>query len=172
MPGHSNRVFALRFCNDDPNILLSGGWDSSVYIWDLRFEKSIGKIPGPNISGEALDYKNKTVLTGSHRGVDMLELWDMGTRKRIREIKWNEDDNAVGTAYVYASQFSKVTSEYILAGCSGLNEVKVFDWEKDCKEICRVYGLEKGCYSVDFGNCSKKIAFAGGDGIAYVCNLG
>ena len=171
MPGHSNRIFALRFCNDDPNILLSGGWDSAVFIWDLREKKAVGTIPGPNISGEALDYKKKTILTGSHRGTEALELYDIGSRKRIKEIPWKAIETE-GSAYVYASQFSKVANDYIIAGSSGINEVKIFDFEADCKEICRVWGFTKGCYSVDFGNCSKKVAFAGGDGIIYVCNLG
>ena len=173
MPGHSNRIFALRFIDDDPNILLSGGWDSCVYIWDLREKASVGSIPGPNISGEALDYKKGYVVTGSHRGVEALELWDFGTRKRIQEICWSQNKkDQEGLAYIYTCQFSKVTNEYIVAGCSGLNEVKIFDWEKGCKELCTVTGLKKGCYTTDFGNCSKKVAFSGGDGIVYTCTLG
>lgn len=170
-PGHSNRIFALRFCNDDPNILLSGGWDSMVFIWDLREKTSVGYIGGPNISGEALDYRKQMVLTGSHREDDTLELWDFATRKRMREIKWNNSETK-GNAYIYSTQFAKVMGEYVVAGCSGLNEVKIFDLDEDCKEICTVFGMNKGCYSVDFGNCSKKIAFSGGDGVIYVCNLG
>jgi len=30
--GHSNRVFASKWKKDDPNVLLTGGWDSSVMI--------------------------------------------------------------------------------------------------------------------------------------------
>jgi len=26
-PGHSNRVFSIKFLNDDPNVFLSAGWD-------------------------------------------------------------------------------------------------------------------------------------------------
>lgn len=171
MPGHSNRIFALRFCNDDPNILLSGGWDSCVFIWDLREKNAVGCIPGPNISGEALDFKNNIILTGSHREVEALELWDFGTRKRIREISWNQKENDE-VALIYACQFSKVMKEYIIAGSSGQNEVKIFDRDDDCKEIAKVLGLKKGCYSVEWGNCTRKVAFSGGDGIIYVCNLG
>jgi COMPASS component SWD3 len=29
-PGHNNRLFGLRFSPDDPNVLLSGGWDQNV----------------------------------------------------------------------------------------------------------------------------------------------
>lgn len=29
-PGHSNRVFAVKFHPQDPNVLLSGGWDRTI----------------------------------------------------------------------------------------------------------------------------------------------
>merc|ERR1712232_1281471 len=32
--GHSNRVFALKCV--DPHTVISGGWDNTVQIWDLR----------------------------------------------------------------------------------------------------------------------------------------
>lgn len=132
----------------------------------------MGSISGPNISGEALDYRKGTVLTGSHRGVNGLELWDLGTRKRIRDIGWSvKEKEKEALAYIYTCQFSKVMNEFIVAGCSGLNEVKVFDWENQCRELCTVSGLKKGCYTTDFGNCSTKLAFSGGDGIVYVCTI-
>ena len=31
-PGHSNRVFSLKFNPDDPNLLVSGGWDNTVQV--------------------------------------------------------------------------------------------------------------------------------------------
>lgn len=34
-PGHTNRIFSLKFSKSDPNMLASGGWDKSVIIWDL-----------------------------------------------------------------------------------------------------------------------------------------
>ena len=34
--GHSNRVFCVKYCKEDPNLIVSGGWDLSVKVWDLR----------------------------------------------------------------------------------------------------------------------------------------
>ncbi len=34
--GHSNRVFVVKFHPQDHNILLSGGWDNTIQIYDLR----------------------------------------------------------------------------------------------------------------------------------------
>ena len=32
--GHSNRIFAVKFYSTQ--LLLSGGWDNTIYLWDLR----------------------------------------------------------------------------------------------------------------------------------------
>lgn len=45
-------MFAVKFLPDEPNVLLSGGWDTNVHIWDVRVAKSIGNILGPKISGK------------------------------------------------------------------------------------------------------------------------
>ena len=38
-PGHSNRIFSVKFKNDDQNIMISGGWDASIFLWDIRQKK-------------------------------------------------------------------------------------------------------------------------------------
>lgn len=38
-PGHSSRVYTVKFSKENPNIMLSGGWDYRVIVWDLRDRK-------------------------------------------------------------------------------------------------------------------------------------
>lgn len=66
-PGHSNRIFAVKFLRNDPNMMISGGWDSNVHMWDLREGKSVMGFHGPNISGDSLDIHDGKILTGSYR---------------------------------------------------------------------------------------------------------
>ena len=70
--GHNNRVFSVKFIHDNPNILMSGGWDSNLLIWDMRVGESVGSLFGPNLSGDSIDYKDGQVLTGSYRSKDQL----------------------------------------------------------------------------------------------------
>ena len=93
--GHSNRVFSVKFLPDDPQVILSGGWDSNIYIWDLRIKKSQGAIYGASLSGDTLDFKNGVILSGSCRIRDQVQLWDFRTRQLIESPK--SSDNA----YVY-----------------------------------------------------------------------
>ena len=86
-PGHSNRIFSAKFKNKDPNILISGGWDSSVFIWDIREPKCVRAFCGPNISGDTLDTREDVILAGSHRARESLELWDFKTCKKICDVE-------------------------------------------------------------------------------------
>lgn len=62
--GHENRVFCVKFVNQ--NLLISGGWDSVVHIWDVREGKSIRHFLGPHISGDSLDYQDGKILAGCY----------------------------------------------------------------------------------------------------------
>lgn len=88
-PGHSSRVFACKFDKEDENMLISGGWDNTVQIWDLRTGGPVRNIYGPFVCGDALDINEGYILTGSWRAEDQLQLWDFGTGELIETIDWN-----------------------------------------------------------------------------------
>lgn len=52
--GHASRVFALKFNPTEPDILISGGWDNTIQIWDMRVAYSVRSIFGPHICGDAV----------------------------------------------------------------------------------------------------------------------
>lgn len=56
---------------------MSGGWDCTIFIWDVRQTKPVNSFFGPCISGDSIDYKNNLILTGSYRERGALELWDI-----------------------------------------------------------------------------------------------
>lgn len=91
MPGHSNRIFCVRFDPLNSNMLASGGWDNTVQIYDIRKKGTTGSIYGPHVCGDAIDYYNDgfTLLTGSYRQENVLELWDLRKMKKFRDIAWD-----------------------------------------------------------------------------------
>jgi len=169
-PGHSNRIFSIKFNPQDPNIILSAGWDNTIYFWDIRDGKSFGSIYGPAISGDALDIRGNQILTGSWRNKDQLELWDYASRKKISNIDWEPGYNTEN-AYVYSCEFSKANDNTILAGCSNRNEVAVFDKKEDHKVIGKISDIAKGVYSVDYANKMDLFGFCGGDGRVHVVQV-
>lgn len=53
--GHTSRVFAAKFNPASNAEFLSGGWDNSVLLWDLRKPHAIRYISDVNLCGEGLD---------------------------------------------------------------------------------------------------------------------
>ena len=62
---------------EDKNLFFSGGWDSTIQIWDVRMKgESVRKIYGPSISADSLDFKNGVILAGNYQNKDIVQLWD------------------------------------------------------------------------------------------------
>lgn len=74
------------FALDRPNMFLSGGWDCTMFLWDVRMNKSVSSIFGPCISGDSIDTHNNLILTGSYRDINSLELYDLRSINRLCEI--------------------------------------------------------------------------------------
>jgi WD40 repeat protein len=41
MGAHSNRVYCLKWNPFDPNMFFSGGWDKTVFVWDIRKKTAV-----------------------------------------------------------------------------------------------------------------------------------
>jgi COMPASS component SWD3 len=110
---------------EDKNIFFSGGWDSTIQVWDVRMkEESVRKIYGPTISADSLDFKNGQILAGNYQNKDILQLWDFKSGELIETLDINEPSN--GNSYCFAASFAH-KSQQNLIGCalSGSNKVKV-----------------------------------------------
>ena len=63
-PGHTNRVVCAKYVQDDPNLIVSGGWDNNVCIWDVRQQSVARKILDIKICGDAIDIHDGFILSG------------------------------------------------------------------------------------------------------------
>ena len=174
-PGHSNRIFSARFHPTQENILVSGGWDKTVQIWDLRTDESVKSIFGPFICGDAVDVVGNEIVTGSYRTEKQLEVWDMTAGKLRESIPWCESELATTQeqCQLYAAQFSKgpLAGRLIAAGGAGSNDCKVFDHANGNCLVGMISGLSRAVYTVDFSPNSDLIALAGGDSSVRVYNV-
>lgn len=163
-PGHSNRVFSLKFHPTDPNILISGGWDNTVQIWDIRVEEAVQSFYGPHISGDSVDIRDNIILTGSWRPDEQLQFWDYGSGKLMETIPWFSTSFKGEPCLIYTAQFSKGTDFLFAAGGSGSNETKVFDHSCGNEIIGTISGLTRGVYTLDFSPTDPTLlAIGGGD---------
>ncbi|EAR94338.1 WD40 domain protein (macronuclear) [Tetrahymena thermophila SB210] len=163
-PEHKNRIFASKFM--DENSLLTAGWDQSVLIWDTRTKSSQGYIYGPLVCGDALDFKNNTVLTGSWRNEKQLQLWDIRKTNRSTDIVWeNHSDDPSHQSFIYSCQFSKTDSNYIMAGSTGTYELRLFDRQNNNRCIdALTENITKGIFSLDWANQKSKVTYGTSDG--------
>jgi WD40 repeat protein len=168
-PGHSNRVFSVKFTHDE-HILLSAGWDNTVQIWDTRSPGAVRSLHGVHICGDALDLKRNTILTGSWRERDALELWDFGSGERISSVPWQADPGDK-PCMLYAAQFSKDSmGRFIVAGGSGQNEAKVFDHMAGDAEVGSV-AIGGAVLSVDISPDGRSVAVAGSDKTIHILEI-
>ncbi len=109
IPGHSMRIYSVKFLDHDPNLLLTGGWDERIIIWDLRQENPIRSIYGTYIGGNAIDFADNTILTASYRDEDTLQLWDFGTTKLKETLPWSKKGGKDSEPCpLYCCKFSKL----------------------------------------------------------------
>lgn len=64
MKGHGNRVYAIKFIDDNPNVFITAGWDGNFIMWDVREQEMVSMFEGVSVSGDALDYKGNRLLAG------------------------------------------------------------------------------------------------------------
>ncbi len=170
-PGHSNRVFSVKFHPLDPNLMVSAGWDNTVQIWDLRVEGAVRNIFGPHICGDSMDIDcdGQEILTGSWRPDNQLQLWDFGTGSLIDTLDWPESV-IKEPCMVYAAQFSP-DGRQIAAGGSGANEVRIYDRKSgDCTAV--MDKVSSGVYSLDWAPTCDKVVAGLSDGTCQIIHLG
>ena len=67
IPGHVSRIFCTKFLPDDRNLLLTGGWDRTVKLYDTRVGRPVAQMGGPQICGDCIDINGDEVLCASNR---------------------------------------------------------------------------------------------------------
>ena len=133
LQGHTNRVFCTKFFPDDPNILVSGGWDRIMKIYDTRVGKPVAQILGPMVAGDSIDINGDQIVAGSNRHKEPLAVYSISMLKVIQEISFDPPNTSFPeSGYCLATRLSKDRDRsLIFAGGAGRNELRVFDNDTD-----------------------------------------
>ncbi|XP_076890559.1 uncharacterized protein LOC143541679 [Bidens hawaiensis] len=88
--GHKESVYALAM-NDSGTLLVSGGTEKAVRVWDSRTGSKIMKLRGhtDNIRALLLDSTRRFCLSGSSDS--MIRLWDLGQQRCIHSYAVHTD---------------------------------------------------------------------------------
>jgi WD40 repeat protein len=108
---HSNRIFAVCFHPHETDIILSGGWDNTIQIWDARVSGAgrgaVRSMFGAHLCGDALQVTpdGNYVISGSWRLDDALQVWDYRSGGLVSSIPFLRSNSEVKT---YLKTVSKV----------------------------------------------------------------
>jgi WD40 repeat protein len=82
------RLQSLKFI--DENTLVTCGWGHTMRIWDRRVAHGcVASIFGPYVCGDGLDVAGHICAVASYREENPLELYDLRTCNKIRDVKWS-----------------------------------------------------------------------------------
>lgn len=167
--GHTSRVFSIRFATEDPNLLISGGWDSVVRLWDLRTCKTIRTLHDAHLCGDSLDVSDHSLLVGCFANHRALRVYDLRTAALLSVAPWDAvAAGASGGTKIYAAQFSDAALGLAIAAgvgsVDGTGAVRVFrrqDGDSAMVPIAHALAL-KGIYGLDMVAASRSPAHGGG----------
>lgn len=154
--GHTSRVFSVKFNAEDPRVLVSGGWDNTIQVWDVRVGRSVRSIFGPHICGDAVDLQQGTLITGSWRPKDALQLWDFASGRQIltADVKSKTGEPCL----LYAAQ-SSPKGGFLAVGGTGSNEARVL--RTSGQFLAMLVGFPKGVFALDFSPDDSSLVAVG-----------
>lgn len=176
VPNHSNIISCLRHHPTDPNLFVTGAWDSSIKLFDLRSKGPLSSLmtKGP-ICGDSVDLFDDMIVAGSYSSSkNCMQMFSFSRQCLVHEWSFNQrkpDD--LETGYVMATKFTK-DGQYIMAGGAALNEVKVWANEADSfgqfTTQFEMKSLPGPVFDIDVSPSEDQYVLGLEGGKSYMCN--
>jgi len=150
MDGHRLNVLSVKWHPSHHNNFISGGWDNTVHMWDVREHHSVRHIYGPHICGGDgidIDPKHDHILTASWRHNDTLQVWDYKSGSLIESIR----PDYHGSSYLYCGKF--LGNHHIMSAGGDQNMLKILD-KQTLQTSGLVSNLKSGVYSLDYDHAN------------------
>lgn len=83
--GHSNFCFSVKF-SPQGNLLVTGSFDETVKIWDIRTGECISTLPAHSdpVTGVDFNCDGTCIVSASHDG--LIRIWDLATGECLKTI--------------------------------------------------------------------------------------
>jgi len=128
MDGHTSKVFQVLYLPFQRGVLLSGGWDNTILIWDDRLPRAVSRIPGPHVCGLSMDVSNGNhLLAGSWRRESNIQIFDLNTLELLKEIDQHGEYKRRGIPYTQPYSAHFLGNDHIAVCGSHESLVKIFD---------------------------------------------
>ena len=175
VPNHTNVISCLKHHPTDANLLVTGGWDSCIKLYDLRHKGPIcSMMTNGSICGDSIDMFDDMIVTGSHKSSkDCMQIFSFSRQCLVHEWSWNQrKPSDIQSGYVMTTKFSK-DGQYIIAGGQGMNEIKVFanDADSDAKFPTQfeLRSLPSPVFDIDVRPNEQQFTFGLGKGKSFIC---
>lgn len=153
--GHKEPIHALGFTQDG-RFLLSGSWDRSVKVWDVRTCKEVNCFAGPFRSGVAALAVHPTesvVAIGCGAGDGIVRLWSLSSGLQERSLIGHKDG-------VEGIAFSHNGKRIATASIDGT--IRIWNF-KDGKHILTLVGHTNSVTCVAFSPDDTRLASGSAD---------
>jgi len=192
---HSLKILSLRSVPEHQHLYLSGGMDRSVLLWDLREPKTPSAwISGVELCGDSLDVSRdgNTVLAGSHRSLNPLQLFDLRFLKQadesakkagltmtaVQTYQWSGEDTdeaaAPTSCMLFQAGWDSFDNTTIAAAGEKENQARIFERPKNggpLRLLSSLEGYSRAFYSASVSSDGRTAAFGSSDGSIIISNV-
>jgi len=121
----------VKYLLADQNLLVSGGMDSVLYLWDVRSNRPVAHLFGPMVAGETIDERGDSLLVGNYSGPSTMQFIDRRYFKESSALQWDaKGDQKRSSFHIYSCRFmSESNQSPLIAGSYKNHDMRIYEAE-------------------------------------------
>ena len=157
--GHSNRICSLSYFKE--NLIMTGGWDNNIYIWDVRTGDVVRAFQGVNLEGDSVDIFADHIMSVDTSIHEQMKVWSLADGRLIFSNEFAKDGKVMKG---YTAQYCKnPESRRLFVGGSG--KIQGYFMNRIGYNVVNVVDcLHSAVYCSDFSNSGELFVAGTQDG--------